>query len=215
MNYDQNDKAEKLAYEQKIKQAEQGVQRNKRNREAALARCLVSPDNVPTPEDVDCIRHLFIRLDQRVDGQRLLTGGRQETWDDIRGLLVRWEELGAGCVDSILNSRGGGERDTWKAIQQWADKEHLRSVKGKGTGTPAKSFKRATVNQRMSAMILQDCGMVAAWNSSQWAKHLKCAKSTVVATQAWKHLEMTRLKAKAERRNDRRRKPKGSDLRKD
>ena len=31
-----------------------------REREAALARCLGSPDDVPTPEDVDCIRHLYV-----------------------------------------------------------------------------------------------------------------------------------------------------------
>ena len=93
-------------------------------REAALARCLASK-GVPTPEDVGRIRHLYIRLDRRVDGQRLLTGKRRETRETLRGLLVRWEELGAGSVDPILRSGGGGERDTWEDIWHWADKHRL------------------------------------------------------------------------------------------
>ena len=104
-----------------VEWATEAAKDTKREREAALARCLASK-GVPTPEDVGRIRHLYIRLDRRVDGQRLLTGKRRET---LRGLLVRWEELGAGSVDPILRSRGGGERDTWEDIWHWADKHRL------------------------------------------------------------------------------------------
>ena len=56
---------------------------------------------------------------------------------------------------------------------------------------------------------------VARASIAAWAKHLKCAKSTVVATATWKQLKRAQQKAKAEGMKDRRRKPKASDSRRD
>ena len=76
------------------------------------------------------------------------------------------------------------------------------------------SRKSATVNDQMAGTITENHEAMG-WNSTQWAEYLKCGKSTVVETATWKKLESARLQAKAERTNDRRRKPKGSDLRRD
>jgi len=78
----------------------------------------------------------------------------------------------------------------------------------KPTGKPA------TVNERMAGTIMENPEAMG-WNSAQWAKHLKCGKSSVVETATWKKLESARLQAKAERMKDRRRKPKASDSRRD
>ena len=78
----------------------------------------------------------------------------------------------------------------------------------KPTGKPA------TVNERMAGTIMENPDAMG-WNSVQWAKHLKCGKSSVVETATWKKLESARLQAKAERMKDRRRKPKASDSRRD
>ncbi len=74
--------------------------------------------------------------------------------------------------------------------------------------------KPATVNERMAGTIMATPEAMG-WNSAQWAKHLKCGKSSVVETATWKKLESARLQAKAERMKDRRRKPKASDSRRD
>ncbi len=72
----------------------------------------------------------------------------------------------------------------------------------------------ATVNERMAGTIMENPEAMG-WNSTKWSKHLKCGKSTVVETATWKKLESARLQAKAERMNDRQRKPKASDNRRD
>jgi hypothetical protein len=68
-----------------------------------------------------------------------------------------------------------------------------------------------TVNARMIDTIQADADAMG-WNSAQWARHLRCAKSTVVETATWKNLTMGRDRARAEKAKDRRRKPKASDL---
>ena len=45
------------------------------------------------------------------------------------------------------------------------------------------------------------------WNSPRWARELKCAKSSVVETATWKNLAMGRERERAERAQDRRRRP--------
>jgi hypothetical protein len=72
----------------------------------------------------------------------------------------------------------------------------------------------AGINARMLEAI-QANPEVMGWNSSQWAKHLKCAKSSVVETQTWKDLSIRRDRHRAERARDRRRRPKGSEQRPD
>jgi len=73
---------------------------------------------------------------------------------------------------------------------------------------------KATVNERMAGTIMKNPDAMG-WNSTQWAKHLRCAKSSVVETATWKKLESARLQARSERMRDRRRKPKASDSRRD
>jgi hypothetical protein len=86
---------------------------------------------------------------------------------------------------------------------------------GKGkTAAALPAGKKAGVNARMLETIQKDTAAMG-WNSPQWAKHLKCAKSSVVATPAWTDLKMGRERAKAERAKDRRRRARGSDRKRD
>jgi len=80
--------------------------------------------------------------------------------------------------------------------------------------TTDKQEPAATVNQRMAGTIMENPEAMG-WNSIQWAKQLKCAKSSVVETATWKKLNSARLQAKAERMKDRQRKPKASDSRRE
>ena len=68
----------------------------------------------------------------------------------------------------------------------------------------SKSGPKATVNIRMLG-VSQENPEAMGWSSPKWAKHLKCARSTVVATVAWKTCKNIREKEKAERALDRRR----------
>jgi len=74
--------------------------------------------------------------------------------------------------------------------------------------------RQATVNEQMAGMIMKNPNAMG-WSSPEWAKTLKCGKSTVVETPTWKNLETVRLDEKAKRAKDRRRKPKASDRRRD
>lgn len=74
--------------------------------------------------------------------------------------------------------------------------------------------RRPSVNARMLETIQADPGAMG-WTSSKWAKHLKCVKSSVVATETWKNMQMVRERNRAERAQDRRRRPKGSDQNRD
>ncbi len=92
------------------------AERNEQERQAAFERCLSSIGEVPSADDVERIRHFFIRLPHRTE--------------DHERLLVAWEELaeGAFSVDPILDNRNGGNWKTWKEIQKWAKKESLREL---------------------------------------------------------------------------------------
>ncbi|MDP7305857.1 MAG: hypothetical protein QGG09_22285 [Pirellulaceae bacterium] len=68
----------------------------------------------------------------------------------------------------------------------------------------SKSGPKATVNLRMYG-VLQENPEAMGWSCLKWAKCLKCARSTVVATAAWKTYKDIREKEKAERALDRRR----------
>jgi hypothetical protein len=85
---------------------------------------------------------------------------------------------------------------------------------GGNAAEPTKKSKghKAGVNARMLETIQKDLAQVSGWTAQQWARHLKCAASSVVKTQCWTDLSMGRERLKAERAKDRRRRPKGSDL---
>jgi hypothetical protein len=81
-----------------------------------------------------------------------------------------------------------------------------------GGTTRAVRKPRVSVNARMLETIMSNHD-ARGWSCKQWATYLKCAKSSVVETPAWKELALLRDCARAERRKDRRRRPKGSDQR--
>lgn len=62
---------------------------------------------------------------------------------------------------------------------------------------------KASVNARMLETIQKNPEAMG-WTTTQWAKHLHCAKSTVADTKTWKDLAMGRDRARAERATDRR-----------
>ena len=66
------------------------------------------------------------------------------------------------------------------------------------TGKPRK----ATINSRMLEAVQKDPDRMG-WNSTKWAKHLKCSPPGVVDTDAWKLYRTLREKEKAERALDR------------
>jgi hypothetical protein len=66
--------------------------------------------------------------------------------------------------------------------------------------------KPAKVNDRMKAELVTNLETAKGWTAQQWSDHLRCAKATVCGTETWKSLSLLRQQAKAERRNDRRRK---------
>ena len=90
-----------------------------------------------------------------------------------------------------------------------AAESEANAKKGTGGGN-----RKLSVNARMLETIQKDTDALG-WSSPKWAKHLKCAKSSVVATPCWKDLAIRREREKAERAVDRRRQPKGSDLNRD
>jgi hypothetical protein len=77
-------------------------------------------------------------------------------------------------------------------------------------GDPRSSPRRLSVNARMLETIQTNPDAMG-WNSMRWARHLKCAKSSVVDTQTWKDLKMRRERERAERTRDRRRRANTSD----
>jgi hypothetical protein len=68
---------------------------------------------------------------------------------------------------------------------------------------PGTTYRKKNVNARMLETMAKDQNCIG-WTCSQWATHLKCAKSSIVATDAWKMLEQRRLQLKAEKAKDRR-----------
>jgi hypothetical protein len=79
-------------------------------------------------------------------------------------------------------------------------------------GAPRVVQRRPGINARMLDTIQTNTEAMG-WSCRQWAEHLKCAKSSVVETPTWKNLAMGRHRERAERARDRRRRPKGSDQR--
>ncbi|MDG1510508.1 MAG: hypothetical protein P8R31_02365, partial [Mariniblastus sp.] len=115
-------------------------------------------------------------------------------------LMDRWKNIVTEFIESI--------KETNSKLMRIEKEANSTKTNGQKPTRPA------TVNQRMAGKITENYEALG-WNSTQWAKHLKCAKSTVVATATWKQLKVAQQKAKAEGMKDRRRKPKASDSRRD
>lgn len=96
--------------------------------------------------------------------------------------------------------------------------EELADMLDAGATTPLPSGnsgqKRPTANQMMLDKIQRDPDS-RGWTVQQWAEYTKKGRATIAACPAWRELETIRLKLKAERAVDRRRKPKASDRRRD
>ena len=126
---------------------------------------------------------------------------------DLAADLIRGE-VDVNAIIEAGNAAQGDDEDN--AIPTGGE-----PAQGDDESEPTKpTGKRATVNERMVGTIMANPEAMG-WNSAQWAKHLKCGKSSVVETATWKKLESARLQAQAERMKDRRRKPKASDSRRD
>ena len=133
--------------------------------------------------------------------------------DDIGVTLHNLHHRGLiGEVLDQLRDEYPGLRDSlWEA---WQRIGNTLQIPEPAKPARQKTSPKATVNQRMSELIIERKGTMG-WNSRQWAEFLKCTASTVVATTVWKELEIARKVGKAELRKDRRRKPKASDQRRD
>jgi hypothetical protein len=120
-----------------------------------------------------------------------------------------------GLPDSPAEPRGLMDRYGCLAVLR--DVRHFlqRALQpGRKDGQRGGRGGRASVNARMLETIQANTKALG-WNSLQWAKHLKCAKSSVVETQTWKDLAMRRDRDRAERAEKRRRRSKGSDRRRE
>lgn len=136
--------------------------------------------------------------------------GPKPNWWDERHQSFR-ADISHVAVASIAAIRAILERvDALSAA-----KDKLGSRKEPATGTTKQQTvgKRPGINARMLEAMQANPQMVMGWSAARWAKHLKCAKSSIAATATWKDLMMARERVKAERAVNRRRKPKGSDLR--
>ena len=136
-----------------------------------------------------------------------------DAWEFLRRLGKVHSGVGVGTqieatvLDFMLSGLAGGSDTAPSGTAGSADgpgRTQVGKVRGKKPG----------VNARMLETIQQDTESMG-WSSTNWAKHLKCAKSSVVATQAWQDLAMGRDRVKAERARDRGRRPKGSARRRD
>jgi hypothetical protein len=98
-----------------------------------------------------------------------------------------------------------------KSVNTKSDPQYLPAGGPRGKG---RRRQKSTVNARMLATIQENPEAVG-WTCTRWAKELKCAKSAVVDSQAWRDFTMARERVKAERATDRRRRPKASDQKRD
>jgi hypothetical protein len=135
------------------------------------------------------------------------------TWQFLRRLGKLPPDRGVGkqieaaVLDSMLRGlAGGGDTSTNGTAGSAKGTDRTQLAKGRG--------KKPGVNARMLETIQKDID-AAGWSCMTWAKHLHCAKSSVVTTQAWQDLKMGRDRQRAERALDRRRRPRGSDLNRD
>ena len=90
-------------------------------------------------------------------------------------------------------------------------KARKQCVKGTVDSNPAK---RKSVNARMLE-IVQKNYEAQGWTSTKWAKELKCAKSSIVETKAWKTIKNFGDDLKVPRSNDRRQSRRASDQNRD
>ena len=116
--------------------------------------------------------------------------------------LDEWKELAAESgipFEYVQKATLGDLEPTIKGYLK-----HLVNAERLRVGSTSRSGKRPkpTVNARMLEVVQQDQDAIG-WNTTKWAKHLKCAKSTIVDTDAWNLYRTLREKNKAEQALDR------------
>jgi hypothetical protein len=136
-------------------------------------------------------------------------------WTSTGGFILRYPALAAQAA-RIIASRDVGEITILllKLRRLWAtehaandtlkvqpnDSERLNDT----AEVRGETRRGKNIHARMLETI-QEIPEAMGWSSIQWARHLKCAKSTVVGTTTWKNFTMLREQAKAKRALDRRR----------
>jgi hypothetical protein len=124
--------------------------------------------------------------------------------DAINDVVVRWCEAKQAAAAKT-------EAPAAEATQEARAQAAAQPTPATGPRVVRRS---AGINARMLEEIQANPDAMG-WSCKQWAQHLKCAKSSVVETQTWKDLAMRREREKAERAQDRRRRPKASYRRPD
>jgi hypothetical protein len=118
-----------------------------------------------------------------------------------------------GCVLVGLPLTANQIRNHALCVQSWAHgrmvRELVRVAANAETAEVGKDrlatsgAKRKNINARMLETIQMNPDAMG-WSSEKWRVHLKCAKSSVVATPTWKDLLIRRDRERAERSRDRR-----------
>ena len=134
---------------------------------------------------------------------------------DVLAALRRLSEI-FKTVEDALDPRNDSTNlltiSTVGAIKACAMILRREVAKKQGVAEPSKAddaslvtkMRKPSVNARMLETMQKNWDATG-WSSRQWAEYLKCAKSTVVATQAWKDVAMRRERGKAERTMTRKR----------
>jgi len=133
----------------------------------------------------------------------------ENQWPAVRVALASFPPLDAEALSAKI------EREA-KFLEQngVTSPVHPPGQIGALQGLAGKGGRKKGINGRMLDMLSKNHEAIG-WTCSRWAKELKCAPSSVVETRAWQDLKMGRERRRAERALDRRRRPKGSDQRRE
>lgn len=144
-----------------------------------------------------------VRIDTRADRLAFLRGqlGNAYLLPTLEPLWTAAQALNLGDVPPWPGEPQTG-REAFEALDTLASWCRLKAA----------NPHRVSINDRMLETMSANPES-RGWSCKQWASHLKCAKSSVTETQAWKSLSTGRERERAERAQDRRRRPKGSDRR--
>jgi hypothetical protein len=159
-------------------------------------------------------RHAMLRRDYRA-WTPVPPTSNVETLEEALSVAIAW--LNDHAAPNGASRGANGEQPV---TDKPATKGKRSTERGDGPVRPIEA-KRATINARMLDMLQSKSNLDATgWTVEQWAERLDCAKSTVHRTPAWRGLHATHVhlatdhEIKTGKRTDRRRTPKGSDLRK-
>ncbi len=99
------------------------------------------------------------------------------------------------------------EERYWDWLQSYCAylDERLLIAESKEPKDPLKPpKKKATINIRMLEIIQKDPAESLGWTITEWSERLKCSRSSVHGTEAWKNLREMHMDGKQQRARDRR-----------